>query len=284
MASSADRTRCRLCGDEFENNHAEAVHRVHAHSKDAIKADMIDALRELGDELGEAPRACDMEELGPYSSNTYQNRFGSWNEAVEIAGFERTRVFDREEVECLNCGDTFTKNYAEAQRHDYHFCDSECMGEWQISNYAGEGNPRYTKTEVECSYCGETLLRADWELERNHHHYCGFECRGRHWSETGARTGKDSPVWKGGKLYYGHNWEEQRQKALKRDGFECRTCGLSQGESYEQYNTDLHVHHRTPIREFEDRVDGNKLSNLVTVCCRCHMKWEHLPVQPQLTN
>lgn len=75
-------------------------------------------------------------------------------------------------------------------------------------------------------------------------------------------------------LYYGRNWEEQREAALERDGWECDECGMSHGEHISKYGLGLNVHHIKPFREF-DRVDrANRLENLKTVCVTCHGKIE----------
>jgi 5-methylcytosine-specific restriction endonuclease McrA len=279
VKASMEGSKCRICGSWFKNNHARAGHRTQVHSEEEIKEAMLDALAEMGEELGRLPEARDMEQDGPYSQNTYQNRFGSWNNAVEKAGFEPQHIFDRKTVECTNCGADIEKCYRRAKRHTRHFCDSSCMGEWQEKNWGGEGNPRYTKSEVDCANCGETLLRADWQFETNENHFCDFSCLGEYWQETGVRTGPNSPVWEGGDTVYGNNWDERREEVLERDGYECQACGRSQSESESELGCDLHVHHRQPIREFDDPEVGNRLSNLVTLCQSCHMKWEHLPVQ-----
>ena len=75
---------------------------------------------------------------------------------------------------------------------------------------------------------------------------------------------------------YGPNWQAQRQKALARDGYRCRTCGataaLGQG---------LHVHHVRPFREYgyvpgrnRHYLQANHVDNLVTLCPSCHRRAE----------
>lgn len=51
-------------------------------------SDLIDELVSVSEAIGRTPRRDDMEEKGQYSSSTYKNRFGSWNEALEAAGFQ----------------------------------------------------------------------------------------------------------------------------------------------------------------------------------------------------
>lgn len=75
---------------------------------------------------------------------------------------------------------------------------------------------------------------------------------------------------------YGPNWEKQRQEALARDGYRCRTCGAEA-----RPGQGLHVHHIRPFREFgytpggnESYVQANRLNNLVTLCPACHRRAE----------
>jgi len=65
--------------------------------------DLIEELQRLGDELGQTPRAPQMNEHGRYDATTYVNHFGSWNEALESAGFEpRNQGSELSEVELID--------------------------------------------------------------------------------------------------------------------------------------------------------------------------------------
>ena len=55
-------------------------------------ADLIAELQRLADELGHPPGVAELNELGNYAHMTYVRRFGTWNAAVEAAGFEPTPV------------------------------------------------------------------------------------------------------------------------------------------------------------------------------------------------
>jgi hypothetical protein len=64
----------------------------------------------------------------------------------------------------------------------------------------------------------------------------------------------------------GSNWHKQREAALDRDGFQCRSC---------QATTNLHVHHTKPRHTYRsstvfDIDESNTLDNLVTLCEDCH--------------
>ncbi len=52
------------------------------------KADLIAELRAVAEELDEQPSAAQMNEHGEYWVSTYRRRFGSWQAALEAAGFE----------------------------------------------------------------------------------------------------------------------------------------------------------------------------------------------------
>lgn len=70
---------------------------------------------------------------------------------------------------------------------------------------------------------------------------------------------------------YGMNWTKQRHKCLERDDYTCRVCGISQSE----LDQELAVHHITPRSQFEGTPRKmNALSNLVTLCSKCHGKFE----------
>lgn len=83
---------------------------------------------------------------------------------------------------------------------------------------------------------------------------------------------------------YGPNWQEQRQKALQRDDYRCRTCGAGPdfaGHEKPQSGRGLHVHHVRPFRDFgyvpgdnETYRQANRLENLITLCASCHRRAE----------
>lgn len=49
---------------------------------------LLDEIHRLRDELGETPASTDMNEMGEYWVSTYQNNFGSWNDALQEAGLK----------------------------------------------------------------------------------------------------------------------------------------------------------------------------------------------------
>jgi len=67
-----------------------------------------------------------------------------------------------------------------------------------------------------------------------------------------------------------NNWEEIRQKVLKRDSFKCVKCNTER---------ELHVHHIHP-KYFSG---SHELSNLITLCAKCHSE-RHIEQQIKLAR
>lgn len=60
----------------------------------------------------------------------------------------------------------------------------------------------------------------------------------------------------------GEEYEELRQRILRRDGWRCQGCGRSEK---------LQIHHIEP----RSHVRKDAEQNLVTLCARCHRKIHH---------
>lgn len=75
-------------------------------------------------------------------------------------------------------------------------------------------------------------------------------------------VGSNNPAWRGGHKYYrGFNWRQQRALARKRDEDTCQHC---------RSNNNVQVHHKRPYYLFDTCIEANDLSNLITLCPRCH--------------
>ena len=62
---------------------------------------------------------------------------------------------------------------------------------------------------------------------------------------------------------YTEDWDTIRRNVYRRDGNRCVLCG-AKGK--------LHCHHIIPVRISKD----NSMSNLVSVCTKCHKKLEEI--------
>jgi transposase-like protein len=144
------------------------------------------------------------------------------------------------------------------------------------------GDPEYKRFDVECDQCGASIVRNERQLEERNWSFCDHGCWGDWLSEN--RSGEDNPLFEGGdqkQIWYGPEWETQRQKAIERDSGECRACGMSREQHKETFGADLHVHHVIPFDNFESHEAANDLGNLVTACLPCHRRYEGLQVFPK---
>jgi DEAD/DEAH box helicase domain-containing protein len=86
--------------------------------------------------------------------------------------------------------------------------------------------------------------------------------------ERVLRRLREDGLWNNDPNDYGPQWAAQREAARARDEFCCRVCGEPEGDQ------EHHVHHVVPYRSFASSLQANHLSNLVTLCPRCHRRAE----------
>ena len=138
---------------------------------------------------------------------------------------------------CLQCGVKVTRYY-HASRSD-KFCSQKC--------YFLYRNP-LGKAEITCKVCGKKKKFKRHEVERGQHKYCSWECYKVEYPGTSKR--------RSGTSY------RRLRKAFKRDSGICLICG----------NKAKDVHHIIPFREFKDGKESDKITNLISLCKRCHRK------------
>jgi deoxyhypusine synthase len=139
----------------------------------------------------------------------------------------------------------------------------------------GKENPMFEKTGAKNPFFGRTHSKETKE-------FISSLRTGKTWEEIigeeKARElkqkyhemmrGEKNPAWAGGISHEPYNEEffEIRNKALQRDSYKCKVCGIAEKESFKKYNQPLHIHH----------IDYNKknsnLDNLLTLCVSCHGK------------
>lgn len=54
------------------------------------RSDLLDGLESLADRIGDPPTRDQMNEVGPFSQTPYYETFGSWGDALEAAGLDKT--------------------------------------------------------------------------------------------------------------------------------------------------------------------------------------------------
>lgn len=174
----------------------------------------------------------------------------------------------RDRVYCEKCGGEYYVKPTKVERTKY--CSRECV--YKAQSVEPE--------EYNCANCGEIVEKMAHEVKGDET-TCSKECFEEFMSSI--RKGEDNPCWQGGRFeYYGPNWSEQREKTLERDEYCCQECDMTRDEHYQNYNEDLHVHHKVKRRQIIDEENptieqfelANSLDNLVTVCKSCHRKLE----------
>lgn len=200
-----------------------------------------------------------------------------------LSGQNHPNRVDLVTLTCHGCGKAFSRLPCHVES-EINFCCKECHMSWQ-RNRKGASNPTWKRINVQCAHCGNTLQRSKSHVEHNKNHFCNHICYGE-WVSVN-KSGNNHPQWKGGEYgrYYGPNWNAQRRKARKRDGYKCQSCGLPQRKNGKA----LDVHHIKPFREFDyitgqnnHYLSANALDNLVSLCTSCHKKAEHGKIAFQL--
>lgn len=176
-------------------------------------------------------------------------------------------------VTCEECESKIVKKKSRIDSHQNNFCSQECKAAWQEEHLRGKGNPRYSKQETECDYCSKTIEVKPFRLKQYDKQFCNDKCHKQWMSKNYNKS--DNPNWMGGySSYAGSNWLTQREKAIERDGFQCKRCGMTRKRHKKRYKTDLHVDHVKPRRCFVDYQEANEIDNLNTLCASCHRKIE----------
>lgn len=283
---------------------------------------LLQALAELQEELGETPRLKDWRERGKYSAKAVYNEFESWNAALDELDMEKHHVVNKERLSFVcdgpGCTATVEKTQTEASTSDRHYCSQECHYEHKSERYSGDGNPQSTLEPVECRACETEILRPRWKRELNNRHYCSdcwgdsaveFECEvcgetDTAWPTTaeGRRfcsyecmgkwrgdhvTGSDHPRWRGGyEGYYGASWPEQRAAALLRDQARCQDCGMTDVEHTRRFDESLSVHHIEPVATFREdgEVDEDAAHRLENLVSLCRPCHSHRETQVERTD
>lgn len=153
---------------------------------------------------------------------------------------------------CPTCGKTFWPPIANLKRGQGKYCSHECA----------VAARKVTTEERECEYCGALFDALASEVRRGGGRFCSPKC----WYAN--IRGENHPLYTGGQhpSYRGYDWQEQRRKAIARDGYKCVRCGQTEMLELMRYGRGLHVHHIKPYNESRD----NSLSNLMTLCASCH--------------
>lgn len=264
-----DGVECPTCGKEFNTERGMKVHHTKSHGESLIATQ-------------ETCHWCEAEFTDTRNRNREsERRFCGQDcrrEWLKTRTGKKHPRYNSSEVTCAHCGNALTRPEYRLREGKKHYCNYTCLGQWRSENLTGTDSPTYNSVSVDCEYCGESITKPA-SRDDGRQHFCDGACHGK-WMSA-YLVGDSHPSWDGGgPYYYGPNWISQREKARRRDRYECQDpdCGIDMEAHIEMWNEALHVHHIVRFGDFDDYREANKLSNLVTLCRSCHLgKWENRP-------
>lgn len=174
---------------------------------------------------------------------------------------------------CVECSSTFEYYPSDKEGIYCSDCADNSWGDENLIRGSGEKNTNWRggSTQTECDNCGNEIDVRRWNNETYENNFCSTECLSSF--RSSQYEGKSNPRYIDGESRqrrYGSGWRTARKEALNRDGFECRVCGKGR----EQIGRNPSVHHKKPVREFDDPQDAHYLENLITLCPKHHQQVE----------
>jgi hypothetical protein len=267
---------------------------------------LITALQGYAEKLGRPPTTDEMDQNGPYTSNSYKRTFGTWNHALRQAGLGIHRVWDVSDENLIFELNRLAEELGHVPRRD----EMRDQGKWSGALYQkrfGSWNDalraagfkpgerwRIPREELltELRAVAEELDHPPTTTEMNEHGKFTIQPYQRVFGTwRTALQAADSDYLENYRqsetetIPFGSNWPQIREEIIARDNESCLRCGMDRETHRDRFERDLPVHHRIPRRRFyndPDRSvdDADVPSNLLTLCIPCHRRLERLPVQP----
>lgn len=187
-----------------------------------------------------------------------------WSPTRIVSPRVRGRYAHRVLRKCLRCAKQL-RLLPHAARKGRRYCSARCANQYR---HWGRRSPT---TRVRCAVCKRFKRLLPAQARRTapgRPRFCSRRCQGR-W-----RVGARSTSWRGGVTNNGLYW---KRLARKRDGARCVGCGVVERSRLMRRGkqrfraSSLHVHHLIP----REAGGTHALSNLVTLCPRCHGKAEN---------
>lgn len=202
-----------------------------------------------------------------YCSRACSGKGNTWNQREVATG--------RVTLNCQQCG----KQFSAVRSAEARFCSIPCKCHWAAVHLVGEnhwrtgqkpGRSKHLPPPLvkQCEVCGKEFVKAPGLAPR--YFCCSRACGAIRFGRL--HSGENHYHWKGGRpSYYGPNWNSQRRKARARDKV-CQDCG----KTPQEHGRALCVHHLRRFGDFglERYLEANDLSNLITLCCTCHPRWD----------
>lgn len=171
--------------------------------------------------------------------------------------------------EVTGCDNTFTYYPSDKEGKICNECVSSGESIWSVESISNEdlvdSLSKPDSVKLMCHWCEDSFFGE--RRKRKRKTFCSDSCRSKYQSKR--MTGEQNPRYIDGTssgANYGSTWRSVKSKALNRDNHECVICDFSEN---------LHVHHITPVRNFEKEEDAHYLKNAVTLCASCHRHVEY---------
>lgn len=185
-------------------------------------------------------------------------------------------------VVCSHCGIEYqSRSRKKDEKHYRHFCSEQCRISHKkaIPKNCVRCGCLFTPVKLHTGYNKMISYNAGKTCSHECHMAWIRENEDRKQKISEAFTGDKHPNWQGGTSrgygsYRGPNWKQQRTKALKRDGYKCIVCGMTNDEHMEKYGNGLHVNHIEPYHNINNYKIANRLSNLESLCVTHHSQRE----------
>lgn len=289
---SASEYECDRCGESFDTPGALGGHK-RAHEMEIAEEDLLEEIERVADDLGRQPTQEEMGRLGKYSIPTYQNRFGSWSEALREVGrepYKRSGIPDEELLAAIRdladeLGRPPKQQEMQSRSPFSHGVYPLRFGSWtEALEAAGLTPADYRKVprekllddleavaEIVGHRPGATSIRehgrfsvqayfSEFGSLKDARESAGFSRRQPY------PEGQDHPQWQGGYRMYvsvrrslrGQAWDTIRAEQL---ADECYMCGATDS---------LELHHIIPVLAG----GTNDAWNLMTLCSACHRTTE----------
>lgn len=149
------------------------------------KGELLAELRQLADTLETTPTATEMNDEGMFRAITYQERFGSWNTAVEAAGLDpnpKSPWIDEQklltELQRLADDMSQTPSYADMEEHGTYAADTyrNRFGSWREAVAAADLEPNRRCKRISNNELRQEIKRVATEIDdqptttdMNHH-------------------------------------------------------------------------------------------------------------------
>jgi endogenous inhibitor of DNA gyrase (YacG/DUF329 family) len=255
QASDDSEVRCPTCGrTDFQSKRGIKTHHAKTHGQKLVlvsEDELIDAMRALGEG---APTREEMRTDGKYAPKKYKHKFGSWNEALEAAGYEpRTQHQPITQSELLRSLETLadelgrSPSQLDINEHSKHSAKTyyrkfdggleEAKRRVGLEHYEQQSKDRVT---VYCAHCDTEIEKTPSELAVSEYHYCSQNCLNEHKKER--YSGPDSPIPNTlkpvdceacGSSIYKAKWEREKKErhycsdcwGNSKVPIECEQCG-----------------------------------------------------------